>query len=482
MADPATLGMMVDPSDYAAAQRNQQLAQILTQMSMTPEQPQAVSGGKYTVAPRMSPLAIPTKLLQALMAKKTAQSGIEAQQRYAQTLMNSGSGLLGTATGQTGNPQDYGTRMQALNRAVQFGLVDPKVGEQIGSQIGAENKPAELDAALRGAGIMPNTPEYQNVMAAAAKKGIYIAPAEVRQGNVALDANNKPIMQNPQREFVPDPFNPGTGHWNTAPAVPGVPLPGQPPAAASVPGAPPAPTAPAAPKTYFQQPPASPQPPMGRTAADLEAQKKGAESGQSYADQLVKNAENATEVRRSLAELKNLSASGGVAVSNPAKLQLGGMMIAMGMDPDRVGKMLGTDVGALTAASKQTGSLAVDSIHSMTGRGTNFDLETFMRYNPNLNMASPDGFKRVVQFIDQRMQEEVAKQKDFDSWSQHQPPNRWASGHTVHWLEQQNQKIDKGETNSSAPTATPKPVSQKTIGGKTYYSDGKNWFDNPGLK
>jgi hypothetical protein len=196
------------------------------------------------------------------------------------------------------------------------------------------------------------------------------------------------------------------------------------------------------------------QPRPQGTAADLEAQKEGAKSGTVYAAELAKNATGATEVRRSLSELKNLGKQAGPSGLNEGKMKLGTYMIAAGMSPESVGSFLGVDVGALQAAQKQTATLAVNTIHSMTSRGTNFDLDTFMRNNPNMNMADPAAFNRVVDYMDNKARQEIAKQKDFAEWKKGHTPDEWETGHTAHWLDKQNQDIDAGRSNSRPPLSS----------------------------
>jgi hypothetical protein len=203
-----------------------------------------------------------------------------------------------------------------------------------------------------------------------------------------------------------------------------------------------------APKSYFPGSGSGGQP---ASPAVLTAQKTGAEQGQAYAQQLSKNATNATEVRRSLSELRNLAIQAPPAAFNQGKMTLGSYMIAAGADPQTVANFLKVDVGALQAAQKQTATLAVNKIHEMTSRGTNFDLDTFMRNNPNLNMAEPAAFNRVVDYMDKQAKEEIAKQKDFVNWKQGKSPDDWETDHTAHWLESQNQEIEKGRYNSPNP-------------------------------
>lgn len=71
MADPSQLPPGVDPSDWFAAQRQQQLSDLLTQAAFsdpTPHQP--TGGGKYYQAARTGPVSALSKLAEAMMSKK----------------------------------------------------------------------------------------------------------------------------------------------------------------------------------------------------------------------------------------------------------------------------------------------------------------------------------------------------------------------------------------------------------------------------
>lgn len=517
MPDPGVQPPYLDPSQYPGyldLQRKQMLAQMLIQGTQQAAQTPP-EWNSMRVVPRRSPLANIATLASALMAGKALRGSQEAQQKYFQGLYGppTSSTALGANAAPTPSlapaPTDPAEQSvqpliarngQSLSQAIGAGVpsqpeapnplipggMSRGTASSLMSLMGPEKyaesliapqyKPTEMQQMLRAAGIDPASPLGQQVLQQAMAKANYVPPTDVRPGGTVIDPfTRQPVFSAPQggvqTQYGPDgqptqsvvPGAPGaqaaiagattaaqsanTPHYEPDPFKPGqmrVVYPPTPPALQGPAGSSAAPTS---------SPPAR-APRIANTAADLEQQKKGAESGQTYSDKLTENAQNATEVRRSLSELRNLANTAGVGVTNPAKLELGSYLIAAGMSPEQVGKMLNTDVGALTAATKQTGSLALDSIHSMTSRGTNFDLSTFMRYNPNLNMASPEGFNRVLDFMDKRMQQEVAKQADFDQWSQQHAPNRWASGHAAHWLAQQNQQISAGKANSRPPLSS----------------------------
>ena len=204
-----------------------------------------------------------------------------------------------------------------------------------------------------------------------------------------------------------------------------------------------------------------------QTTAGKAAQEAGGTSGQDYSKTLAVDSANALEVRRSLAELKNLAKTAVPGAANPLKLQVGTMMTAAGADPATVSAYLGVDLGALQAAQKQTAGLAVASIHQMTTRGTNFDLDTFMRNNPNF-AQTPAAFARVVDFMDKKSKEIIDKQQDFQQWKKTgdngQPvhPDEWMSGHTARWNKMQSDLIEAGKTNSRKPLDQ---IHKETVGG-----------------
>lgn len=507
-------GAQVDPDDFYEMQRQGLLAQMAISGSQANDTPQNYG----RMASRTSILSPIAKMAQAYMGRKALSAQSASATRLAQAMSQAGSSDLSTAAsgvlpspagasmpptdagsggGAPSAPQSQATfaqRMQALNHAAQLGRVDPEVIKATAAQIAAESKPSDLDPTLRGAGILPGTPLYQAVMTQAAQKANYIAPVESRAGNYTIDpithkpifqapvvptgstasfdANGKPtaITAIPGAEEAARAAAAGTAagtegeHYveigtdasgrklysKASAAAPGVGTPqGSQPAAAAPSGAPGAQTPG---RDYGLH--------LGSPASEgvLQSQKTGAEQGQAYAGELAKNATGSTEVRRSLSELRNLAAQSPPSAANPAKLQLGNLMIAAGADAGNVAQWLHADPSALSAAAKQTSGLAVSSIHSMTSRGTNFDLDTFMRNNPNLNMTDIDAFNRVADYMDNKASQEIAKQKDFVSWRR-QPenadhPENWESDHTAHWLDKQNADIDAGKSRTRPPLSS----------------------------
>jgi len=509
MPDPSGLSPpYLDPSQYPAyldLQRKQMLAQALMQgsqqMSQTPQ-----DWNSMRVIPKRSALSSIAPVLAAGLAGKTQKDLMGAQTNYFQGLMGGNAPPPTAAPAPSAPPSAPGVapltaqmpptaaqspaqQAPSPNQAMLL-TGEPRTSQALLSMMGPQEyakalagryAPTDLEKLLRAAGIDPASQQGQQALQANIQKQNFIPNENLRQGTASWN----PVTH----QF--EAYNPNTAP-GSVPTFQG----GMPTGVAQLPGAEAAETAAAAGKAAgtvsqtplklgvdaqgrdvyeFPKPPAlgqeaaaaSPrtglqapkvgQPSGGGTTASkatLSAQEAGGKSGQDYSSELSKNATGATEIRRSLSELKNLSAQATPGAMNEGKMKLGSYMIAAGVSPETTAKWLGVDVGALQAAVKQTSTLAVGVIHSMTSRGTNFDLDTFMRNNPNLNMSDPSAFQKVVDYMDNKAKQEIAKQKDFVQWKKGVSPDEWEAGHTAHWLEQQNQAIDTGKTNSRPPLSS----------------------------
>lgn len=518
MADPGIQPPYLDPSQYPAyidLQRKQMLAQALMQNTQQSAQnPQ--DWNSMRIVPRRSALSNVATLASALMAGKAQNSALGSQQQYFQGMMGGGqppaaaapsspapipgtappngvpdsqgppgpapgaapassgapptSGLLPPA------PQNNSMLIPGTSRAQSQGLLSMMGPQEYGKAVAGQYAPTDMEKMLRAAGIDPASPLGHQILQQTVAKANYLAPIEQRPGAVERDPlTNAVIGQNPSAPTGGVNFYDKSGNLTGQGLAPG--------AASAIAGSSAADTAgkvsqtpleagvDAAGRKVYEFPTPPTLAPGGSqagatavsgasgggstaSAATLQAQKTGAEGGQNYASELSKNATGATEVRRSLSELKNLATQATPGAMNEGKMKLGSYMIAAGVQPQTVAGWLGVDVGALQAAQKQTATLAVNTIHSMTSRGTNFDLETFMRNNPNMNMSDPSSFQRVVDYMDNKSKQEIAKQKDFVAWKKGVSPDEWESGHTAHWLDQQNQAIDAGHSNSRPPLSS----------------------------
>jgi hypothetical protein len=485
-----------DPSqypNYLDAQRKQQIAQMLMGSLQSANQTPS-DWNSMKVVPKRGMVQNLSVLADALMAKKGLDASNAATSNYMQGLY--GGGQQQPATPAPPPPDQNavgaGTVLAPPAAAPSSGLVPQGPTQPTGqnplipagmprgqaqgllNMMGPEKyaetflapnwKTPEIVANLRASGIDPNSPEGQAIQQAIIRKGATNVQ-DVRPGSTLVDINagGKPLFTGPDNG-VDTTWGPD---GRPRQAV----IPGAAPAVQTMAGAKTTGTQTATPIKLgtdengkdiygYPAPPGQGAPNAtapGQTASpgSVQSQKSGAEAGQTYASELAKNATGATEVRRSISELKNLSAQATPSAANESKAKLGAFMIAAGADPDHVQQWLGVDTGALQAAQKQTATLAVNSIHSMTSRGTNFDLDTFMRNNPNMNMADPAAFARVADYMNNKASQDIAKQKDFAQWKKTSgvSPDDWETQHTAHWLDSQNQAINAGQSNSRAPGA-----------------------------
>jgi hypothetical protein len=492
MPDAFSLPPPIDPDQTSAwldAQRKQQIAQMLMGSMQQANQTPA-NWDSMKVVPKRGALQNLSVLADALLASKGLNASNQATAAYMNpqpkpTPTGPGAGIISPDA----PPEQQVTAQQVSAGQAPPGLVQPRTnpmvppnmtpaqaqrlmmimgpGEYAKALIAPQFAPLEVQRQLRAAGIDPNSPQGRAVQRAIIEKQTTNVQ-DVRPGSTLFDVNSKnPIFTGPD--------NGVSTTWGADGKPVQAAIPGAAPAIESIAKAKTSGTQSATPiklgtdengKDIYGYP----APPGGgslnatapsatASAADIESQKEGAKAGQAYAAELAKNAAGATEVRRSISELKNLSQQATPGAANEAKAKLGAFMIAAGADPANVSKWTGVDTGALQAAQKQTATLAVNSIHSMTSRGTNFDLDTFMRNNPNMNMADPAAFARVADYMNNKASQDIAKQKDFaqgvksGAWGTR---DMWETNHSAHWNELQNADIDKGLSNSANPSAVPK--------------------------
>jgi hypothetical protein len=172
--------------------------------------------------------------------------------------------------------------------------------------------------------------------------------------------------------------------------------------------------------------------------------------------------------------MKNLAKSNDPNALNSLKQKVASMAIAFGVSPETVQRSTGIDAGALEAAKKQTSGLAVASIHQMTSRGTNFDLETFMENNPNL-MQTPGGYQRVLDYMDGKSKEIVEKHAAWDKFVRGEGrglgEDQLKSAFTAKWNAKQNADIEAGKFTSRAP-----PEATAVIDGVEHEKHNGVWY------
>jgi len=210
--------------------------------------------------------------------------------------------------------------------------------------------------------------------------------------------------------------------------------------------------------------------PTTASAGDIESQKSGAQAGRAFEADLNKQSRGAVEILKSTSELKNLAQqAGGVSVGNDAKARIGALMMAAGVPQETVQKVTGVDAGAIQAAEKQTASLAKASVHEISSRGTNLDLATFLKNNPNLNMNDPAAFARTVDFIEKGANSTIDEHAAFADYKKTQPKaENWETEFNALWNQKQRDLIANGQTNSVRPGAPSPPAAPTTAPAPSY--------------
>lgn len=237
-------------------QRQQALAQALTQSAMTPQNTQAVGSGPYQIVPKYSVGGGLAQLGQALLASRYAdqaaqgmqqlgqnqwaafggatpaqQGTVQAQQAPQQgTTPNPFSGDQGGAaagSGQSGAPQQAAqpspmggtaTPMNPLGMnpalAVMGYNADPGKYFETQAQV---YKPADISAQIRAAGIDPSSPLGRQLAQTALANSLAPQMESLRPGGYAMNRTTGEVQQMPQ---VPEGFTAikGEDHqWHIVP-------------------------------------------------------------------------------------------------------------------------------------------------------------------------------------------------------------------------------------------------------------------------
>lgn len=150
----------------------QRMQQIQGQQSQPPQQPQQQPQMPQlpgTVQPTaQNPYGLPPMLL------IRAQQGDPAAMEEIKTML----------AGQQLTPEQRNSR-------------DPLIGSSVQGNLQTQNMEPLQKLQLAMSQVPPGSPQAQQIQAAIAKAN-YVAPAEIKQGNVALNANNQPIFYNPK--------------------------------------------------------------------------------------------------------------------------------------------------------------------------------------------------------------------------------------------------------------------------------------------
>jgi hypothetical protein len=474
-------------------QRRQALADQLMQQGNQPLDTQMVGN----VAVRRSPFEGIAKLAQAATGAYVQNKNDQTYQDLAAQMMagqrSALSGLSGG--GQPSAPADmppesirapgyqppaqptqgnsFANTLDAAQNAANFG-VDPEVikaaiadqsrTDQMKNDAASGIAPTERGNLVRRDSIkqafVPGSGGMLDIDPATSQPMFRTLPG-LAESSAAATGMSTAATQANTPHYEPDPFHPGK--FNVTYATPpsmganvpplggvgrgGMPgqAPQQPGAALPQPGAAAALPPPGAPGQSSMR--------AGGTAADLEGQKLGAKSGQDFATDLNAKATDALAGKRTLSEMQNLLQGFEPGKGAPILSGLGSAAVAMGVSPETVTQLTNVNPGDAEAFQKGTAALAGEAAKQVTNRVTQTEFKVFLANNPNW-MMTPQGIKRVMDFMGKGFDQQIDQQQQFAKWSKSTSPDRWAIDFPAAYNQQQRERIAAGQTNSAPASLT----------------------------
>jgi hypothetical protein len=108
--------------------------------------------------------------------------------------------------------------------------------------------------------------------------------------------------------------------------------------------------------------------------------------------------------------MKNFNTNPGLFAG--AKEDIGKFFRSMGASDESVRSYLKVSPGDLEASQKLTTLMAVESVKQISSRATQMEFQRFLEANPNI-FQTPEGFKRVSQFLEVIANDTLNEQKEF---------------------------------------------------------------------
>jgi hypothetical protein len=464
-------------------QRRQQIADMLQQQGMQPLDTQVVGN----VAVRRSPFEGFSKIAQAATGAYIQNKNDEKYQDIAKQMMDAQRGALAGLSGGQSAPDASNLPPESIRAP---GYSPPTQGNDLGSTLAAAQNAANygVDSEVIKAAIADRsrTEQMKNDAAtgiAPTERGNLTRRDSIKQafvpgsgGMLDIDpATGQPVFrqlpglaestanatglntaatQANTPHYEPDPFHPG--QFRTTYATPPA-LSAKAPPLGSVGRGPPAAGAPATPQPGAGLPPPGAPgptaPAAGGSAADLEGQKLGAKTGQDFATDLNARATDALAGKRTLSEMQNLLQGFEPGKGAPILSGLGSAAVAMGVSPETVTQLTNVNPGDAEAFQKGTAALAGEAAKQVTNRVTQTEFKVFLANNPNW-MMTPQGIKRVMDFMGKGFDQQIDQQQQFAKWSKTTSPDRWAIDFPAAYNQQQRERIAAGQTNSAPASLT----------------------------
>lgn len=451
-------------------QRRQQIADMLQQQGMTPDQQQTI-GGAYPVVVRQSPFQGISKIAQAAIGAGLTRANDQRYRDIANQMMaaqkSSIAGLAGG--GQSAAPADtsssmppesirapgytppaaptasaptLGDTLEAAQNASNYGVSDEVIKaaladrartEQMKNDAATGIAPGERgnltrresikQAFVPGSGGMLDIDPATGQPVFRTLPGLAESTANAAGLSTAATEANKP-------HYEPDPFHPGkfSVTYATPPALGTIGRGGAVPQAGGA-------------------------SPGGGTRADLESQIVGAKTGQDFSQSLNERAEAAVQGKRALGEMGNLLQGFEPGKGAPILAGLGSAAVALGVPSDTVTNLTNVNPGDAEAFQKQTAALATEAAKQVSSRTTQMEFKTFLANNPNW-MMTPQGIKRVMDYMGKGFDANIDQQHQFAQWSKTHSPDRWAIDFPDAYNQQRLRDIGSGRTNSAPASLT----------------------------
>jgi len=181
------------------------------------------------------------------------------------------------------------------------------------------------------------------------------------------------------------------------------------------------------------------------TAADLEGQKVGAKTGQDYAADITAKAADAMAGKRTLSEMDNLlqgfTPGAGCAAADEARCR-------RASHGRRSGHGAEAHEHQPRAMQKPSRRARLRWLAKRPNRSPNRVTQTESRYSRQQSnwMMTPNGIKRVMDFMGKGFDQQIDMQQQFASWSKGAPPDRWGIDFPAEYNKRQLAAINAGQT------------------------------------
>lgn len=191
-----------------------------------------------------------------------------------------------------------------------------------------------------------------------------------------------------------------------------------------------------------------------------------------------KEAENALASKRILGEMRDLSQDFTPSKIAPFQRTLGEWAQALGLKgfDDQI-----KSAGSQQALQKLTAQMATAAMKQFTNRGTQMEFNTFLQNNPNAALT-PEGFSKVLGFMEGTADKILAKQQAFVEWKKTHPLET-AQDFNAEWNKKMSDELTAVKPQKAMDSLPPAnsanngKVIRDTVTGKRLRSNGIQWVE-----